>query len=297
METAEKFDVVDHRQHPFVMIDVRVIAMAGQIGATAFLVYAALCQFVNQKRAATGDRRVWPSLTVLSERLALHRETVVTALRTLEAAHLITATRVSGGQQHNTYSLLPIPAEGSEIPTTHPPIIDPPQSEIPTPAVGKSDGQQSENPTVSSRQFRLELDGCNQTEENKTKGNKKKTAARKSAPRSTPSRPTLIPDLFPLTDKLRTYYADHGCWDPERFHEHFEQTNRAKGYRNLDWGLAAMVWCRTSHDPGAEPWQRCPCQPRNASQGRRVGDKPTKRDIGIEVYEELMAAKQRRTQA
>jgi hypothetical protein len=96
--------VILKRAHHFSLDNDIFDVHARTIGPMATLVYTALCRYANRK---TGE--CWPSIGRLAHLLALARNTVKAALRTLEAAGLIAIKRrrdPAGDATSHLYTLL-----------------------------------------------------------------------------------------------------------------------------------------------------------------------------------------------
>jgi hypothetical protein len=76
------------------------------------------------------------------------------------------------------------------------------------------------------------------------------------------SRKTATPDIFPITDKMRSWAADSAPGvDLERETERFLSNHRSKGNRFIDWGQAWRTWMTTPYpkimlEGGSAPAER-----------------------------------------
>jgi hypothetical protein len=106
---------------------------------------------------------------------------------------------------------------------------------------------------------------------------RKKQQEKAREEKETPRR-TRLPEIFPLTDALRTYCEAKGCRAPARTHEAFVTYYRGSGKAQLDWPATFRAWVLGAH--GGPAWKACGCTPPPRAGQQSVRDMA--RDIAAE---------------
>lgn len=215
----------DRRPGFFCINNAIVDHYAAQIGPYGLAAYVGLARLINEHGQA------WPGYKYLATKLGMSRTGLLSGLKKLEAAGLITAeTRLTPDGDYDTrlYTLLPVPEGGGT--SERPPDL----SDAPGVIFHKHQG----DPYECNNSYPLK----------KTQGKKKRASPPRSRARPTPPRKATAPTLrpfppdFTVTDRMRSWFRGKGLTiDLDQATEQWALNMQAKGRQYADWRAAWYI--------------------------------------------------------